>query len=90
MTPPDALAIPNRIPDEVVLSPEFIGILKELVVVMRPFVHWCVAMPSSQTWLIGLTVHSGSLNDMMTIQDAGEDSSEGEGDDEGTGEDEDA
>jgi hypothetical protein len=57
---------------------------------MRPFVHWCVAIPSPQTWLIGLTAHSGSLNDMMTIQDAGGDSSEDEGDDEDAGQDEDA
>ena len=38
----DALVTPKRIPDEVVLSPDFMEKLKELVTIMRPFVHWCV------------------------------------------------
>jgi hypothetical protein len=72
----------------VVLSPTFTERLKELVVILRPFVHWCVvATLLSRT--IGLTVRSGSLNDLMTIPDTGEETSEDEVDDEDAGEDED-
>lgn len=37
----------NRIPDEVVLSPDFIEKLEGLVVVVRPFVHWFVTLPAT-------------------------------------------
>ena len=74
-----------------VLSPEFIEKLEELVVVMRPFVHWCVVIMSlSQDRPAGLIARSGSLNDMITIPDVDEDSSEGENDDADADEDEDA
>lgn len=74
--------------DEVVLSPTFIEKLKEIVVVMRPFVHWCVvANLLSQIRPVGLTPCSGSLNDMMTIQ--GEEPSEDESGDEDAGQDDD-
>ena len=76
----DPLIMLNRIPDKAVLSPDFIEKLKELVVVMRPFVHWFVALPLSRTWKTSLISLPGSLNDMMTIQDPDEDSSEGDGD----------
>lgn len=88
-TLPDTLIARNRIADEVVLSPDFTEKLKGLVEVMRPFVHWFVAPPPSRTWKTRLIALSGSLNDMMTIQDTGEDSSEGDGDSEDAGEDED-
>ena len=87
---PNAHVIRNSITDDAVLSPDFTEKLKELVVIMRPFVHWyVVATPLSQIQLIGLLARSGSLNDMMTIQDTDGDSSQSEGDDEDTGEDED-
>jgi len=73
----------NRIADEVVLSPEFTKKLEELVVVLRPFVHWYVVVISlSQTCLNGMTAHIASLNDMMTIPNAAGNSSEDEHDDE--------
>jgi len=55
---------------------------------MRPFVHWSVAQPLPQTRKTKLTAFSGSLNDMMTIQDPGGDSSEDDSDDGDAGEDE--
>ena len=57
--------------------------------VLRPFVHWCVvATLSFRTCPIRLTTRSGSLNDMMTIPDADEESSGDEADDGDAGEDE--
>jgi len=72
------LIVQTRITDEVVLSPDFIEKLKEVVVVMRPFVHWCVVAQS--VILSDLELNFVSLNDMMTIQDSDRDSSEGEED----------
>ena len=71
-----------------VLSPDFIEKLEEIVIVARPFVHWSVAPSFSRTYRIGLTVFDDSLNDMMTIQDPDGDPSEGD-DDNGDTEEED-
>lgn len=76
-----------RIDDEAVLNPTFIERLKEIIVVVRPFVHWCVI--AEPVWPVRLITRSDSLNDMMTIQDPDEESSEDEGDDEDGGQDED-
>jgi hypothetical protein len=80
----DALIAQNRIEDEVVLSPAFIEKLKEILMVVRPFVHWYVAA-NFRSGPIGLIARHGSLNDMMTIQEPDEESSE-DGDDDGDAE----
>lgn len=57
---------------------------------MRPFVHWFVAQPPSTSDPENQAdrIFFGSLNDMMTIQDPGGDSSEDGSGDEDVGEDE--
>ena len=65
------------------LSPTFIERLEEIVLVLRPFVHWCVVtghrLGSGQTDID--PPPPCSLNDMMTIQDPDPESSD-EDDDE--------